>query len=77
MSWSNRTLFKKSDFTSHSGIPLSWKMTPRWPHPEDWAAIASFVGPRLRFRSVHGIPRGGVAFAEALKPYAVEEGGSA
>lgn len=69
------SLFTKAAFTSHSGLRLNWKIDADALTPEDWAAIASFVGPKLRFRAVHGIPRGGLTFAEALRPYASDEGG--
>lgn len=68
-------LFVQSAFTSHAGLPLLWKIEADALSPDDWRAIASFVGPSLAFRSVQGIPRGGLAFAEALEPYASDEGG--
>lgn len=70
-----RRLFTQANFTSHSGLALRWKIDADALTAEDWAAIASFVGPRLRFRAVHGVPRGGLSFADALRPYASEDGG--
>ncbi len=70
-----RSLFTKADFISHSGIRLSWRIDADALTPADREAIDSFVGTKLRFRAVNGIPRGGLAFAEALRPYAGVEGG--
>ncbi len=61
--------------TSHSGLALRWKIDADVLTPTDWTAIASLVGPKLRFKAIHGIPRGGLAFAEALRPFAGAEGG--
>jgi hypothetical protein len=63
-------MFIDRPFISHGGLPLNWKIDCDSLTPDDWRALAAIVGPRLDFGKVHGIPRGGLAFAEALKPYA-------
>jgi hypothetical protein len=37
--------------------------------PEDWACLAHIVTRTTNFKEVIGVPSGGLAFAEALKPY--------
>lgn len=64
-------LFQTGDFTLHSGSKSKWKIMCEALTPEDWAGLAAIAAERLpAFGSVEGVPRGGLAFAEALKQYA-------
>lgn len=36
----------------------------------DWATLAAVAGPALSFKHVVGVARGGLPFADALRPYA-------
>lgn len=62
-------MFRKQDFISHSGLNLTWKIECDDLTTDDWAALAHIVAGTMPFREVHGIPRGGLPFAEALRPY--------
>lgn len=68
-------LFLNKSFKSHSGLDLSFKIDCDALTADDWEAIASLIGPKLQFSAVDGVPRGGIPFAEALKPYASDDGG--
>tara|TARA_B110000902_G_scaffold265117_1_gene348480 strand:+ start:1187 stop:1588 length:402 start_codon:yes stop_codon:yes gene_type:complete len=64
-------LFEVGDFTSHAGLPLAWKIECDAIRPEWWHGLARMVmdyqtGPFCR---AEGIPRGGVAFGEAMNQY--------
>ncbi len=54
-------LFIKEDFISHAGLPLTWKVECDALDENDYEA--------LTFGDVKGIPRGGIPFEKALKPY--------
>ena len=62
-------LFVDGQFTSHSGLPLFWKIECEALTPADWDTVARVVARRMRFGRVWGIPRGGTLFADALRPY--------
>jgi orotate phosphoribosyltransferase len=66
-------LFNYGDFTLASGKKSNFKIDCDALTSEDWAAIAALVAPKLRFRTVIGIPRGGWKFAEALYQYRTPE----
>lgn len=66
-------LFNHGDFTLASGKKSNFKIDCDALTSDDWAAIAALVAPKLRFRTVIGIPRGGWKFAEALYQYRSEE----
>jgi hypothetical protein len=68
------SLFQKINFTSHAGLPLTWKLECDALTEADWAAIAYIVSRNVRFTSAHGIPRGGLAFAKALNVYKEDRG---
>ena len=64
-------LFQDGDFTSHAGLPLTWKLECDAIHPSEWKTIAKMImdyqiGP---FYKAEGIPRGGVSLATALQKY--------
>jgi len=61
-------VFKFGWFTSHSGFQLPFKIDIGW-WSEEWLDIAKIIAGKFAFRSVYGIPRGGVKLAEALDPY--------
>ncbi len=63
------SLFKSGKFTSHAGIELLWKIECDALTDEDWATLAFMVAEKFRFRTVEGIPTGGLKFAKALSPY--------
>ena len=65
-------LFRLGQFTAHSGRTLDWKVECDALAPDDWKCLAAMIGPQLRFGAVEGVPRGGLAFADALAPYATE-----
>lgn len=68
------SLFQKMNFISHAGLPLTWKVECDALTDADWAAIAYVVSRNIKFTSVHGIPRGGLAFAKALNEYKEDRG---
>jgi hypothetical protein len=62
-------LFILGTFRSHSGIDLGWKIDADALTDADLATLAKLVADRITFSRVIGIPRGGLRFAAALKPY--------
>ena len=62
-------LFQQGDFKLHSGLSSFWKIEADALTEDDWNTIAKLVGLNFRFKAVEGVPRGGLLFAEALKPY--------
>ena len=63
-------LFQLGDFKLHSGATSRWKIDCDALTPDDWAALAVMAVEMLPpFGSVEGVPRGGLKFAKALKPY--------
>ena len=64
------SLFIREDFISHAGLPLTWKVECDSLTESDYIALAKIVSEKIKFRDVFGIPRGGIPFEKALKPYA-------
>ena len=62
-------LFQYRDCVSHSGLPLKWKIDCDALTDEDWACLAKLVAKNISFGKVIGVPKGGLKFAEALRPY--------
>jgi hypothetical protein len=62
-------LFQWGRFTSHAGKELDWKIECDALNREDWECLAAMIDDRCEFGSVYGIPRGGVALANALEKY--------
>lgn len=63
-------LFKFGWFASHSRFQLPWKIDCEdGLGDEDWEDLASLIAWKFAFRSVYGIPKGGVALARALDKY--------
>lgn len=63
-------LFQIGSFTLHSGQESNFKIECDALADLDWGTLAYIVSSKFRFSNVIGIPRGGLDFAEALKPYA-------
>lgn len=67
--------YDKNKFKLHSGRKSDFKIDCDALTDEDLAALAKKVSQsHLRFREVIGIPKGGLRFAEALKPYCRRRG---
>ena len=62
-------LFNTLDFTSHSGIPLDFKIDCDALTDEDLEALAFYISKRIKFSYVHSVPKGGDRLATALKKY--------
>ena len=67
------SLFIREDFISHAGLPLTWKVECDALTDNDYEALAKIVSEKLTFRDVKGIPRGGIPFEKALKPYCTND----
>ncbi len=67
------TLFADRTFTSHSGIRLPFKIDCDALTDVDLDTLAKLIGTRpwMHFSEVHGVPRGGLRLANALKKYAL------
>lgn len=64
----NKHLFQLGDFTSHSGLPLKWKIECEALTWRDWDCLAQMMIEREHFkcRAAYGIPRGGNELAYSL-----------
>ena len=66
-------LFQSGNFTLASGAATSWKIECDRLTTADWSTLAAIAVGRLApFGSVEGVPNGGTAFADALRPYATK-----
>lgn len=63
------SLFNLGSFELSSGERSDWIIDCRSLTDDDWAWAARYVAQRSCFSSVEGVPTGGLAFAEALRPY--------
>jgi len=63
-----QNIFQLFDFTLPNGDPSCFKIECDHLTDEDIECFARLVG-NISFKSVEGIPRGGVAFAKALEKY--------
>jgi uracil phosphoribosyltransferase len=63
-----QSIFQLQDFTMHSGQKSIFKIECDSLTDEDIETVARMVG-HVSFKSVEGIPRGGVRFANALEKY--------
>jgi len=62
------TLFQRADFTSHSGVALSWKIDCDALTDDDIEALAHMAGDRIgQYHRVIGVPRGGLRLAAAME----------
>ena len=66
-------MFELKNFTSHSGVPLSWKIECDHLTYNDYATFAALVARSHKFSAVVGIPRGGLKFAQALSQYTTDQ----
>lgn len=62
-------LFQKVRFTMHSGGVSDFKLECDALTSNDYATLAYMVSRKMKFKKCYGIPRGGLPFEEALKPY--------
>ena len=63
-------MFTLSDFKSHAGLNLYWKIECDSLTDEDWKCLAYMANEKLpNFGSVEGFPRGGLKFAQCMKKY--------
>lgn len=62
-------LFQQGDFTLHSGRKSWFKIDCDALTEDDWKTLARLIAERHSFRSVVGIPTGGLELAVALQPY--------
>jgi orotate phosphoribosyltransferase len=62
-------LFNFGDFLLHSGGRSNFKIDCDALTRADLHALASLVAGSYQWSSVHGIPRGGLRFAEALRTF--------
>lgn len=53
----------------HSGEASDWKIDCDALTDADWANVAWLIAHRIKFGDVVGVPRGGLALADALRPY--------
>ena len=65
-----RHLFQRGMFTLAFGGPSSWKIDCDSLTREDWDTIAHIAATNIpNFKSVEGVPRGGLLFAEAMEQF--------
>jgi orotate phosphoribosyltransferase len=65
-------LFQLGDFVLAGGARSGWKIECDAFTPAEWRCLAVMAAERLPpFGSVHGVPYGGLPFAEALRRHAV------
>ena len=61
-------LFQTGTFTLASGAMSWWKIECDTLSDTDWTTLASLIAERVgKFSEVHGVPRGGLKLAEALR----------
>lgn len=71
-------LFNLSDFKSHGGATLPWKIDCDALQIKDWRCVAAAMAKQLspwEFGHVEGVPRGGLLLAMALLRYRTPGGG--
>lgn len=69
-------LFQRGEFTLASGEVSDFKIECDALTPHDWDTLAWLLSQKVApFSEVEGVPRGGVALAEALRGYCVSDGG--
>ena len=63
-------LFQKIDFTSHSGLDLSWKIEMDALSRDEWECIAHMISEQsVPFREAIGIPRGGTILGTLMNQH--------
>lgn len=63
------SLFELKDFTSHSGLDLSWKINCDAFTHEDWATIAQLIYEKYTYFLACGVPSGGDYLASLLNNF--------
>ena len=68
-------LFQIGDFTSHAGLPLTWKIECDAITMDEWVCIARMIMEYQKepFRYAVGIPRGGAHLGFALNAHATDD----
>ena len=66
-------LFETGEFKLSSGIESDWKIECDALMSRDWDTLALIVSKAYKFNRVVGIPEGGLPFAAALEPYAMNQ----
>ena len=67
------TLFAEGEFEARSGV-LPWKVECDALTDADWKWAAARVAERFWIRDIHGVPTGGMKFANALKEHRDQNG---
>ena len=67
-------LFQSGRFTGTSGGELPFKIECDALTRADYDTLAEIVAMQHIFSEVHGVPRGGVPFADSLRPYCSRQG---
>lgn len=62
-------IFQTGSFTLNSGKTSPLKIECDALSDVDWATLALLASQEMSFREVHGVPTGGLVFADALRPY--------
>lgn len=62
-------LVEHGEFTSHSGLRLSFKVECDALTDADLADLAKVISSKITFGAVYGVPRGGTRLAKALLDY--------
>lgn len=63
-------LFQHGDVVLHSGSVSKWKIECDALTDEDWETLALMLSQKLQpFKTVEGVPRGGLKLAKALQKY--------
>lgn len=66
-------LFTKQDIILHSGGKSDFKIECDDLSDASIETLAYLVSKQMEFNEVYGVPRGGLRFAEALKPYCSDD----
>jgi len=66
-------LFQYKKFTMHSGGTSNFKIECDAITDQDYKTLAKLIAQKYNFKEVHGIPRGGVPFENALKEYVTND----
>jgi orotate phosphoribosyltransferase len=66
-------LFQYKKFTLHSGGTSCFKIECDALTDEDYKTFARIISQKVKFKEVHGVPRGGVPFENALREYATND----
>jgi orotate phosphoribosyltransferase len=62
-------IFQHGHFTLHSGSRSAFKIECDALTDDDWKSLAFIISKRIKFREVHGIPKGGLHLEYHLSQY--------